>query len=176
MDQNSDAKALGAQKKSSKIWSVARICIAILAVVVILNLIQYDDMLAKDDLKFEILEVTESHYRITDADDNTLIVARPLTDSEYKFSPGAITVFKNMSVAPAVYAMLVFAAVPVLMAVRWQILLKAQQIDAPFLLVFKLTYAGIIMNFFLVGTTGGDVVKAFWLSQIKGKRAEVPSF
>ena len=42
----------------------------------------------------------------------------------------------------------------------------------PLWTVIQLTYAGLLMNFFLIGTTGGDLVKAYWVGRLTSKRAE----
>jgi uncharacterized membrane protein YbhN (UPF0104 family) len=50
-------------------------------------------------------------------------------------------------------------------AVRWQILLRMQNLRLPFRRVFALTMIGVFFNFFIPGGTGGDAVKMFYLVQ-----------
>ncbi len=59
-----------------------------------------------------------------------------------------------------------------LCAYRWKLLLKAQDIDYSTHDAFALTMVGHFFNQFLLGTTGGDVVKAYSLAmEQRGKRS-----
>lgn len=57
----------------------------------------------------------------------------------------------------------VYAGVEVLGALRWQVLLRVQNIHLPFWRVFQLFMIGVFFNVFLPGAVGGDVVKIFYL-------------
>ena len=48
---------------------------------------------------------------------------------------------------------------------RWWLLLRGQGIRIPFLLAHKLTFVGFFFNNILFGSTGGDVVKALYVSR-----------
>lgn len=53
-----------------------------------------------------------------------------------------------------------------LLAFRWRLFLKQQQVEARFSTIFGLTWAGQFFNSMLPGSTGGDVVKIYQLCRI----------
>jgi uncharacterized protein (TIRG00374 family) len=58
--------------------------------------------------------------------------------------------------------------------IRWGYLLEAQNVHLPFRLQFTLYLIGQFFSAFMLGSTGGDVVKAYYVStETKHKRAEV---
>jgi len=58
-------------------------------------------------------------------------------------------------------------------AVRWQVLLRVQDIRLSFRRVFALTMIGVFFNFFIPGGTGGDAVKMFYLvKETPGRRGK----
>jgi uncharacterized protein (TIRG00374 family) len=52
------------------------------------------------------------------------------------------------------------------LALRWQLFLRQQAIQLPFITVFSLTWAGQFFNSILPGATGGDVVKIYQLCRL----------
>ena len=52
------------------------------------------------------------------------------------------------------------------LTLRWQIFLRQQGIQLPFMTVFSLTWAGQFFNSILPGATGGDVVKIYQLCRL----------
>ena len=57
--------------------------------------------------------------------------------------------------------------------VRWQMLMSAQGMHPGFWRLLALNYIGFFFNNFMIGMTGGDVVKAFYASRMDSRRAEV---
>lgn len=55
-------------------------------------------------------------------------------------------------------------------SVRWDYLLKVQDIDLPVYKVWIINMIGIFFNQFLLGSTGGDVVKVFYIVKQAPKR------
>jgi hypothetical protein len=51
-------------------------------------------------------------------------------------------------------------------AYRWKWLLTAQEIEVPFWNLLRLTYVGYFFNISMPGTTGGDVVKAYYAAHL----------
>jgi len=66
----------------------------------------------------------------------------------------------------------VFAFVPILLATRWRMLLAVQGIRVSFWTALKLTYLGHLLSFFLIGTTSGDLIKAYLVGNYADKRTE----
>jgi uncharacterized protein (TIRG00374 family) len=58
------------------------------------------------------------------------------------------------------------------MVVRWRILLRASGIDVPFFVLVRLHYLGFFFNTFMPGGSGGDVVKAVYLTRHCARKAE----
>ncbi len=54
--------------------------------------------------------------------------------------------------------------------VRWKLLLAAQQIRIPIQEVFRIFFVGQFFNLFMIGATGGDLVKAFLTARTAGGR------
>lgn len=59
--------------------------------------------------------------------------------------------------------------------IRWKVLLKAHRIQIPVLKAVNLSFIGYFFNNFLPSLTGGDVVKAYYVSKETKKRAEAVS-
>lgn len=53
-----------------------------------------------------------------------------------------------------------------MLALRWRMFLRQQQLDVPFTTVFPLTWAGQFFNSVLPGSTGGDVVKIIQICRL----------
>lgn len=71
-----------------------------------------------------------------------------------------------------VIAQVPFALVQILCAYRWRHLLKAQGIDYSLGDVFALNMIGQLFNQFMIGTTGGDMVKAYAVAmEQRGRRS-----
>ncbi|MCH7700225.1 MAG: flippase-like domain-containing protein [Planctomycetes bacterium] len=62
------------------------------------------------------------------------------------------------------FYVLIFAPVPLIMAKRLQWLLRAQDIHIAYWESIKLCYAGNFLNFTLIGSTGGDLFKAYYVT------------
>lgn len=69
-------------------------------------------------------------------------------------------------------AVAVYGLGPLFMAQRWGVLLAAQQVDLNWWELLKLTYLGLFWNLFLPGGTGGDLVKAYYLTKHTHRKAE----
>jgi hypothetical protein len=62
-------------------------------------------------------------------------------------------------------AICIFPVVFVLTAFRWQRLLKAIEVQLPFRRIFALNMVGCFYNSFMPGSTGGDVLKAWYIAK-----------
>ncbi len=63
-------------------------------------------------------------------------------------------------------ALLLLGMGMVLASRRWQILLRVHGVDPGFPLLLRVNFIGQFFNAFLLGTTGGDVVKIFYITQV----------
>lgn len=84
----------------------------------------------------------------------------------YKLSPKmpeVIELFKSISPALVFAAFVCQGAAYLLWTLRQKILLDAQNIRLSYMEVLRLTFIGLFFNSFLLGVTGGDVVKGYFL-------------
>lgn len=66
-----------------------------------------------------------------------------------------------------------YGFVELIATLRWQLLLRVQDIQLSFRRVFALTMVGVFFNFFIPGGTGGDAVKIFYLvKETPGRRGK----
>lgn len=73
-----------------------------------------------------------------------------------------------------VVAVVFYFLSPVFGAVRWRMLLGVQGIRLSVLDAWRLTYIGFFFNTFMLGVTGGDVIKAYYAAKVTHHRkAEV---
>ena len=70
---------------------------------------------------------------------------------------------------------LLSVGVILLMAVRWKCVLRACDLDVPLRATSAVTFIGQFFNGFLPGSTGGDVVKAWYASQWAPDRRAAPA-
>lgn len=71
-----------------------------------------------------------------------------------------------------VLAVVVYFVCPIFCAWRWQWLLRIQNIPLRLRDAFRLTYIGFFYNAFMPGATGGDVLKAYFVTRITHHKAE----
>ncbi len=175
----------------SALWKIARICFAIAALIFIIRSIQYNDILYSDSARYELASYDKSKSKLILIDQNgathsftvirapndvkeNLFIVRDATGLEHtlKYKPGAKTLINNIHIATACLGILIFGLVPIFLALRWRTLLSVIGITITFFRALNLTFAGRLMNFFFISTTGGDLFKAYWVSKDNNKRAE----
>lgn len=76
-----------------------------------------------------------------------------------------IQIIRQLDLMVFTIAILIWGGVPLLASIRWKLLLQAQSIHLPFKKVLDLFFVGHFFNAFLLGTTGGDLVKIFYATQ-----------
>ena len=74
-------------------------------------------------------------------------------------------VLTNLDLGLAALALAVFIPVPLLQSLRLVWMLRVQDIRIGFWLAIKLTFAGNLLNFVVLGSIGGDLYKAFYLTK-----------
>ncbi|HRZ86488.1 MAG TPA: lysylphosphatidylglycerol synthase transmembrane domain-containing protein, partial [bacterium] len=80
---------------------------------------------------------------------------------------------KNAQVIWLVPAFVVFAVVSAISVIRWRLLLEVHAINVPYAHLVKYFFIGLFFNNFMLGLTGGDVVKAYYISrETQTKKAE----
>jgi len=69
-------------------------------------------------------------------------------------------------------SILAFAPVPLLQSIRFRWMVRAQEIELSLWESMKLVYAGNFLNFVALGSTGGDVFKAYYVSTHTDRKTE----
>ncbi len=175
----------------SVVWKIVRICFALGALIFIVYSIQYEDVLISENGQQYVVRSYDKVNRricLQDSASNEYsfdVISEPsgkrnvfeLKDVDglryvFRYRPGAKSLARNMNIIPACFGIMIFGFVPIFLAMRWKTLLSVIGIFVTFFQALKLTFAGRLMNFFFISTTGGDLFKAYWVSRDKGKRAE----
>lgn len=85
---------------------------------------------------------------------------------------GIATVTRRLGGGYALAAILLFAPVPFMAAQRLVWMLAIQDVRLTFWRSVQFTFAGNFFNFALPGTTGGDLIKAFYIAQLTHRKTE----
>ncbi len=93
-----------------------------------------------------------------------------LGDDDYQAYPGLIKMVKQSDKKMLLLGLVLVGFVLPLQSVRWWLLLKSQAIHVPVFKAFKLTMIGTFFNFCMPGSTGGDLVKAYYAAKGSGRR------
>jgi len=86
--------------------------------------------------------------------------------------PSFLLVFKESEHIYFIGGLFVFAPVFLIISARWTLLMRARMIGTGFGRAFRLTMAGQFFNLCMPGTTGGDVMKAYYAARGSHKRAD----
>lgn len=92
----------------------------------------------------------------------------PMPDIHY----GVGSVVSQIDVGQALLAILLFLPVPFMSGVRLVWMLRIQGVRLSLWDSTKLTFAGNFFNFALPGTTGGDLIKAYYVTQHTHRKTE----
>lgn len=85
---------------------------------------------------------------------------------------GIAGVVRNLDYGLALFSILLFAPVPLMSSQRLKWMLRMQDVPLTLWSAVKLTYAGNFFNFALPGSTGGDLIKAYYLTKYTHRRTE----
>lgn len=139
------------------IYKAARIAIAVVALIIVLKQVNWSDQIVlPDGTKVSVAQF-----------DGDLTA-----EGQYRREYGVGSLLSRSDPWYMLAGVGVFSIVPVLLAIRWRILLAVQGISISIWSAVKLTYLGHLLNFFLIGTTSGDLVKAYLLGSYTDKRTE----
>ncbi len=83
-----------------------------------------------------------------------------------------VAVFRRLNVWAFAFALAVFAAAQVIIALRWWLLLRAQSIHIGIPAAIRLFFLGLFYNNLMPGAVGGDLLKAWYVTKHTNKRLE----
>lgn len=93
-------------------------------------------------------------------------------DGSPDFQIGLRTVWTNCNGKLLLLAILIFAPVGLIQSVRFTWMVRAQDINLSYWEGIKLSYAGNFLNFLAIGSTGGDIFKAYYVAQHSDRKTE----
>ncbi len=89
----------------------------------------------------------------------------PFPDGKPKVRPGVITAFRHVNRGIVALGLFGIGGALILGAWRWLILLRTQRVNPGFGRAARLTLIGQFFNNFMLGLTGGDLVKAYLITR-----------
>ena len=93
-------------------------------------------------------------------------------DGTPKVAVGLATAAHSANATLIWLSLLAFAPAPFLQSVRFRWIVRAQEIELSVWQAMKLVYAGNFLNFVALGSTGGDVFKAYYVSTHTDRKTE----
>ncbi len=92
--------------------------------------------------------------------------------NDLRFLPGLGTMMRQANVRLLVLGLMVVSLLYPILMVRWWLLMRARGMSVSLWKAFRLTMVGNFFNFCLPGTTGGDLVKAYYAAKGSDRRAD----
>jgi len=93
-------------------------------------------------------------------------------DGTERITYGLYAALRQSSLPILLLCLPAFAPVPFLQSLRFVWMLRAQEIHISYWESVKLSFAGNFLNFVALGTTGGDVVKAYYITLHTDRKTE----
>lgn len=93
-------------------------------------------------------------------------------DDQPQFKPSFITILKQSDATLLIAGSLLIIPVVLLATLRWFVLMRARGIEVSYTHVGRLTLVGFFFNLCMPGTTGGDVMKAYYAAKGTHQRAD----
>lgn len=130
---------------------------------------------------FLILDETEDAYRLGrppdpqgHGPDHAWIAKDKLTTDGTgpRFEPSVTTAVKAADAPLLLAGLAAFVPMVFIGSLRWTVLMRARGIGATYLRSLRLTMAGLFFNLCMPGTTGGDLMKAYYAAKGTKQRAD----
>lgn len=93
-------------------------------------------------------------------------------EDQPQFKPSFITILKQSDASLLIAGALLFIPFVLLSTLRWFALMRARGIEITYTRVGRLTLVGYFFNLCMPGTTGGDVMKAYYAAKGTDQRAD----
>lgn len=93
-------------------------------------------------------------------------------EDQPQFKPSFITILKQSNATLLILGSLLFIPIVLLATLRWWVLMRARRIPIGLGRVGRLALAGYFFNLCMPGTTGGDVMKAYYAAKGTHQRAD----
>jgi glycosyltransferase 2 family protein len=86
--------------------------------------------------------------------------------------PGVLRTLRSADVGELLLGLVIVGPAFLFLTLRWWVLLVARGLDVTLGKTFRLTMAGAFFNYCMPGTTGGDVIKAFYAARGSGRKTD----
>jgi len=128
----------------------------------------------KDDPRLEDPERAVELQLVVEGEPEGIPLDRVARDDEgnLRVAVGLATAARSADPTLILLSLLCFAPTPLLQSVRFRWMVQAQEIDLSLWESMKLVYAGNFLNFVALGSTGGDVFKAYYVSTHTERKTE----
>lgn len=131
---------------------------------------------AEAPMQFRVIGRDGDQVRIRIGDGEATLPVDTLTDDESaqgrRNVPGIFATLRQADVGLLALAMLLIAPIYPIQMVRWWILMRARDIEVTLGKTFRLVMVGSFFNYCMPGTTGGDLVKAYYAAKNSDRRAD----
>lgn len=120
-------------------------------------------------------DIEKAAIEVVDGDTNLTVLVGDLARDDAgqpRFEIGLKTAYSECETWTLLWALLVYAPVPILQSVRFTWMVRAQEITLSYWEGIKLSYAGNFLNFVAIGSTGGDIFKAYYVSCHTDRKTE----
>ncbi len=164
--------------KTKKLITTSLRCVVCVAALwwVLQSVTLYDYVTLVDGRRVRLTELDAESARIELADGTvvTLPLDRIATNDQGQpqVEYGLTSVLRGSKVPYLFLAVLLFSPVPLLQSLRFMMMFRAQDIRLSFWECTKLCVAGNFLNFVALGSTGGDVIKAYYVCLHTDRRTE----
>jgi uncharacterized protein (TIRG00374 family) len=125
-------------------------------------------LVRQDGDRFSVLEGGQEVIKPVEELRHAEVNGREIVDIEYGL-PGVV---QRTDHVLTLWAVLIFLPTPLMCAVRLIWMLRIQQVRLSFWESVKFTLAGNFFNFALPGTTGGDLIKAWYITHFTHRKTE----
>jgi uncharacterized protein (TIRG00374 family) len=152
-------------------WGLCAVALAYLW----FNVPIYDRVHMADGSRPRLLEDRGDQFRVRFDNGEERVVAMSdakLINGRPEIEYGMPTVASQINLRFCILALLIFAPVPFMAAQRLVWMLAIQDVRLTPWEAIKLTFAGNFFNFALPGTTGGDLIKAYYITQYTHHKTE----
>lgn len=163
--------------QSRKLFFTAlRVVVCVVALTwVLYGVSLYDYVELADGERLRVLDETDTTISVV-RDGQEVVYPRDRIaveeDGSKKISYGLYSALRQSRLKVLLLGLAFFSPVPFLQSLRFVWMLRAQEIHITYWESVKLSFAGNFLNFVAVGTTGGDVVKAYYISLHTDRKTE----
>ena len=132
----------------------------------------HDYAVAPDGREVRVLDHQPGRLLVATADGPKWRPAGPFQPLQGRVvRPGLAAALTHLRPGPFALAAVVLLAQVTLMGVRWWYLMRFQRVGVGLWATVRLMFIGQFFNFFLPGSTGGDVIRAYLVTRRTGRRA-----